>query len=89
MRSAAAITLVLLGSGATAVAVDMTKRCHDPLTGQPIACPSSSHGGGGSYGRSFSSFGGWSSSGGSGSISAGQVSRGGFGAAGASMHASS
>ena len=88
MRTAIAISLVLLGGGATAMAVNNTKRCQDPATGEPIACSNS-------YGRSGSSywfFHSYTSSTGksiSGTHSSSAVARSGFGSSGSAHHAGS
>ena len=82
MRRSTAISLVLIGGGAVATAVTFNthRRCTDPVTGQPVACATSS---GGSHG--------WSSHTGYGGSSfastSSSVARGGFGGAGAA-HAS-
>ena len=84
MRTGTAITLVLLGGGATAMAVQTSKRCQDPSTGEPVAC-SSSYGSSGSSHFYYSGYGnstGKSISG----TSASSVSRGGFGSSGFSFH---
>lgn len=80
MHTTTAITLVLLGGGATAMAVHTAKRCEDPSTGQPIAC-SSTYGG---YSGSHYYYGGsYHSSSGTGTAS---VARGGFGGFGSMFH---
>jgi hypothetical protein len=91
MRTATAITLVLLGGGATVMAVHATRQCKDPETGQEIACSSthysgSSHYTGSHYTGSHYYWSSSSSSSGYRSSSSSSVSRGGFGGSGGSFH---
>jgi len=86
MRTATAITLVLLGGGATVMAVHALRQCKDPETGQEVACADSHYSGGSHYTGSHYDWSSSRSSSGYRSSSASGVSRGGFGASGASFH---
>lgn len=91
MRTATAITLVLLGGGATAMAVSTPRQCQDPNTGQPIACSGNNYHSGGHWffhSTYYSSSSVSSPSSPSGSHTS-SVSRGGFGSAGGSFHVGS
>ncbi len=77
MRTATAITLVLLGGGATVMAVHAARQCKDPETGQEVACSSSHYSGSHIYWSHGSSYRSYSSS---------SVSRGGFGLSGGMVH---
>ena len=76
MRRSTAIALVILGGGTVGLSTLSTRKCHDAVTGQEIACPSSGTGGHGSYAGGSSQTGA--------SATASSVARGGFGGAGAS-----
>jgi hypothetical protein len=89
MRNATAITLVLLGGGATVMAVHATRQCKDPETGQEVACSSTHYSGSSHYTGSHYYLSGSSSSSSyrsSSSSSMSSVSRGGFGGSGGSFH---
>ena len=87
MRTATALTLVLLGGGATTMAVHTAKRCQDPSTGEPIACSSTSNSGSRRYTTAYG-IGSIGNKGGGGSGMS-SVSRGGFGSSGSASSAGS
>ena len=88
MRTPTAITLVLLGGGATAMAVNNTNRCQDATTGEPTAC-SNSYGSSGSSHWFYHSYASSTGKSISGIHSSSSIGRGGFGSSGSSHHAGS
>ncbi len=86
MRTATAITLVLLGGGATAMAVHAGRHCKDPETDQEVACSSAHSSGSSHYSSSHFYWFSGSASSSYRSTSASSVSRGGFGRSGGFFH---